>query len=209
MADSFSYPTARIVVFSKAPRMGEVKTRLIPHLGAQAATELHARLLQQTINMVTSSKLAPVELWCSPDAVEPHFQSLQSQYHISLYNQHGINLGARMAHAATTVLARAEQLIIIGSDCPVMDKNYIDTALRALQSGSEVVIGPAEDGGYVLIGLNRFIPQVFENIAWGSDQVLQQTLAVIQHQAIQYQLLESLWDVDRLEDYQRYQEITP
>ena len=109
-----------------------------------------------------------------------------------------------MSHALTSALADgANQAIIIGTDCPLMSPAYIAQAESALET-ADVVLGPAEDGGYVLIGCKRAEPALFRDIDWGTDQVLEQTLRAASQAQRSVAVLDTLWDVDRPEDWQRF-----
>lgn len=193
------YPDARILVFAKAPVPGEVKTRLIPALGAQAAAALHVRLVRQTIETAVAARVAPVEIWCSPDDQHPLFRALALPRHV----QRGRDLGERMAHAMDTALADSRFAILIGTDCPVLTGDYLRRAAERLAQGEDAVLGPAEDGGYVLIGLRRHDPRVFEGIAWSTAQVLPATRARLAEHGFRWHELPCLWDVDRAEDLER------
>ncbi len=193
------YPDARVLVFAKAPVPGEVKTRLIPSLGEQGAAELHARLTLRTLDMVMQANVAPVELWCSPDNQHPFFRALTMPQQI----QSGQNLGARMAHAVSSALVRSRFVILVGTDCPAMSGDYLRDAAARLAQGADAVIGPAEDGGYVLIGLSRDDARLFENVPWGTAGVVQATRDRLEESGFHWHELPCLWDVDRAEDVNR------
>jgi rSAM/selenodomain-associated transferase 1 len=196
-----TFPDTRILIFARAPLAGEVKTRLIPVLGKEGAARLQARLLEQILGMALESRLAPVQLWCTPDTTHPLFQKAELEG-VSLYTQQGDDLGQRMQHALDSALQEGGQAVLIGTDCPLMDAGYLAAAIEAL-CGHEVVLGPAEDGGYVLLGVNRAGIDIYRGIEWGSDQVMQQTRALLQQAGIDWQELATLWDVDRPEDLSR------
>ena len=106
-------------------------------------------------------------------------------------------------------LQQAQSVILIGADCPSIDQSYIDGALELLAGTKQVVIGPAEDGGYVLLGLSgNFLP-LFEDIPWGTDQVLARTLEKLTIQGLDYSVLGERWDVDRAEDLDRLNDLDP
>ncbi len=190
------YPEARLLVFAKAPVPGEVKTRLIPALGAQGAAALHARLTRHTVVMALAANIAPVELWCSPDDQHPFFRELPVPRRI----QCGTDLGERMGNALCTVLTQAHCAILIGTDCPALTGNYLREAVERLAQGEDAVLGPAEDGGYVLIGLRRCDARLFEGIAWGTAGVLAATRARLAKCGFRWHELSTLWDVDRIKD---------
>lgn len=197
----YRYPDSRILVFAKAPVAGKVKTRLIPEVGARAAADLYDQLLCQTVDTAIGCNLAPLQLWCDPDRDHPRFQEFARQG-VSLCCQDGPDLGLRMHNAFTQVLQSAHVAILIGADCPLMSCDYLHQAIEAL-SESDVVIGPAEDGGYVLIGMRTPNLSVFQGIEWGTDRVLSQTREALSGCKLSVQELPELWDVDRPTDLKR------
>ena len=197
------YPQARILVFCKPPIPGQAKTRLIPALGAHGAADLHAELPRATLTRAVRSDLASVELWASAAPEHEFFQCLRADFGCPLLTQCGDDLGTRMAQALDTTLASTEFAVLIGTDCPLLDENYLAQAFAALANGADAVLGPAEDGGYVLIGLKRFDPAVFADIPWGGAEVLARTRARLAGLGWSVRELAMLWDVDRAEDLAR------
>ena len=108
-----------------------------------------------------------------------------------------------MQHALIQVLRGNKQVLVVGTDCPLIDKTYLNSAFEALQHGNGVVLGPAEDGGYVLIGMKRFNYALFAGISWGTDRVLEQTRAALVRTGWTWSELEPLWDIDRPDDLYR------
>jgi len=196
----------RVIVFAKAPEPGKVKTRLIPALGEAGAAALHRRLVTHSLRVATDAKLGPVELWCAPDAGDPFFRECERRHGVSLCSQGEGDLGARMQRAFDAALARASRAILVGSDIPALSARYLLDAERALAGGDDVVIGPAEDGGYVLLGLSHCDAGLFREISWGGPNVLPETRRRIV--ALRWRLIElpTLWDLDRPEDLQRLPE---
>ena len=195
-----------IIVFAKAPRAGEVKTRLIPALGAEGAAALHGQLLHRTLVTATNAGLGPVELHCAPDANDAFLRDYGLRFGIALAPQVGRDLGARMCHAFEDGLARHARIIIIGTDCAVLTAQHLREAQAALAAGSDAVLIPAEDGGYALIGLTQCDIRLFDNIVWGSDSVLNSTRERLKALGWHWRELETLWDIDRPEDYRRWSE---
>ena len=193
----------RVIVFARAPEPGKVKTRLIPALSAAGAAELHRRLVRHSLGAATEARLGPVELWCAPDTGDPFFRECERRLGVSLSAQGGGDLGARMRRAFESALARAGRAILVGSDIPALSAQYLRDADQALVRGNEVVIGPAEDGGYVLIGLSRSDPELFRDIPWGGPEVMAETRRRIASLAWRLSELPVLWDVDRPEDLGR------
>lgn len=204
---TYRYPEGRILIFTRAPEPGRVKTRLLPELGETAAAELHERLTRRTGKMALASQLAPVDLWCSPDTRHPFFREL-AQAGVRLQVQAGRDLGERMQQAFAAVLPECDRAVLIGTDCPVMDAGYLQQAFEALE-GTDVVVGPAEDGGYVLLGLREMQAALFTGIDWGTDRVLAQTREVLRARGVPWRELETLWDIDLYQDLQRWQRMEP
>ncbi len=197
---------ALTIVFAKAPRAGAVKTRLIPALGAEGAAALHGQLLHRALVTATDAGLGPVELHCAPDTNDAFLRDCGRRYGVALAPQQGRDLGARMCHAFEDGLARHARVILIGADCPVLTVQHLREAQSALTQGNDAVLIPAEDGGYALIGLTQCDARVFDGMAWGGDSVLAATRARLHTLGWRWHELETLWDIDRPEDYRRWSE---
>lgn len=192
------------MIFAKAPAPGRVKTRLIPALGGTLAAALHRQLTERTLATALAAGLAEVELWCAPATDEAFFASCAKQHGVGLRAQGEGDLGVRMARALECALDDGQSALLIGSDCPALTPEYLREAALALGEGNDAVIGPAEDGGYVLIGLARGpAAPLFEDIAWGSATVMQQTRTRLAQLKWRWRELATLWDVDRPEDLLR------
>ena len=192
--------TAAILVFARAPNPGEVKTRLIPALGADGAASLHASLVERVLGAARRVAGARLELWGS--ASHAFFDDCSRRYGASLHEQCGGDLGERMAHAFASALQAADRVVLVGSDIPALDAGYLQRALAMLEE-VPAVLGPAEDGGYVLVGLRRPEPALFEGVAWGSAGVLVQTRERLARLGLRWRELEPLCDLDRPEDLAR------
>lgn len=193
-----------VAVFCRAPLPGHAKTRLISMLGAEGAAKLHAEMALQTARTTLAAGIGPVTLWCAPDSRHAFFQTLAREHPINLADQRGQDLGARMLDAAVRTLASVRQMLIIGSDCPGLTAAYLQSAKDRLQE-RDAVIGPAEDGGYVLLGLKQARPELFTAMPWGGPQVLAITRARLADLDWQWQELPVLWDVDTPADFARWQ----
>ena len=191
---------SKLLIFCKAPIPGTTKTRLLSVLSEKQAAELHIKLATDTINQAIRSQLCSIEIWCSPDTDNPFFQTFE----VDLKQQHGVDLGERMYYAFQTTLAQYSSVIIIGTDSPSMTINDFDQAFTKLEEGNDVVIAPAEDGGYTLIGMKKEVWPIFKNIDWGSSRVFDQTISEVNKLNLQWHKLPMQWDVDRPEDLQRY-----
>ncbi|HTF13902.1 MAG TPA: TIGR04282 family arsenosugar biosynthesis glycosyltransferase [Burkholderiales bacterium] len=203
MTASTAETGCRLIVFAKAPEPGKVKTRLIPALSAAGAAELHRRLVRHSLGAATAARLGPVELWCAPDTSDPFFRECERRFGASLHAQGEGDLGARMRRAFESALAHAPRAILVGSDIPALSAQYLRDADQALVRGDDAVIGPAEDGGYVLMGLSRSDPELFRDIPWGGPEVMAEMRRRIAALAWRLRELPVLWDVDRPEDLGR------
>jgi rSAM/selenodomain-associated transferase 1 len=197
------FPDARILVFAKAPVPGEVKTRLTPGLTPLEAAGLHARLVAETLQRLTAARLAPLELWCAPHPRLPFFEDLGLRLGVHLHGQSGGDLGERMAHAVRDGLSRGRRLVLVGTDCPVLDGAYVARAVTEL-ARRDAALGPAEDGGYVLLGLKRAAPELFSAMPWGTAEVARLTRARMAALGWRWAELPTLWDLDRPGDLARY-----
>lgn len=163
----------RIVIFAKAPVAGQVKTRLIPALGAQGAAELARRMLGHTLAQALAAQLGPVEL-CVTAPADPAWRTAAVPPGVEWTDQGEGDLGVRMARAARRSLAADHSVLLIGTDCPALDAGRLRDAAAALQHSDASLI-PTADGGYVLLGLKRFHRRLFEDIAWSTPHVAQET----------------------------------
>ena len=159
-----------ILIFAKAPVAGEVKTRLIPALGADGARQLYQQLLERLLGMVCRELSCAVELWCTPDSTHPLFQRFASLPGVTLHRQQGEDLGERMAFACEEALRRQQRVILIGVDAPALTPQQLTDTFGRLASGDDAVLGPAEDGGYVLLGLKRSAECLFHGLPWGGGR---------------------------------------
>ena len=185
------------MVFARAPLAGRVKTRLAPRIGAAAAARLHARLIGSAVRTALDARCGPVEL----HATERH--RFLDTLNVQVRLQRGRDLGERMHHALRSALRRHRSAILIGADAPSLTPGDLRRAVRWLSGGTDLVLAPAEDGGYALIGARRLSPSLFANIEWGSADVLAQTIANIARAGLKKRLLRTVWDVDRPEDLER------
>jgi hypothetical protein len=197
------FPQGRLLVMARAPHAGATKTRLIPALGAEGAAALHRYLVERQLAEAAASETAPVELWCADDCLHPFFSECRQRFGVSLHCQHGEGLGERMLLIIESALREAEFAIVIGCDIPELDASMLRQAFDALQQGADAVIAPAEDGGYVLLGVRQASPELFREIEWGSDKVLAQTRERLRHLGWNWQELPEMWDVDRPQDLPR------
>ena len=191
----------RLILFLKAPQPGLVKTRLAADLGAAGACAAYVRLVEAVLR-----SLSPL------DGVELRFTPEESRAEIERWLRPGWqakpqgpgDLGEKLAHAVREAFnSGVQRVVVIGSDCPDVTTADIGAAWSALAE-HDVVVGPATDGGYWLIGLRSGDARIFEGISWSTGVVLEQTLARCRAADLTVKLLRALPDVDTLEDWQRF-----
>ncbi len=188
----------RILVFAKAPQPGRVKTRLIPALGAEGAARLAERLLDHALEQVRAAGVGPVELCMSPKPGSPEWASILLP-DIATSDQGEGDLGSRMARAAQRCIDAGEAALLIGTDCPGLDAEHLRQAAARLQD-HDAVIHPAEDGGYPLLGLNVFAPELFADMPWSTTAVTRLTLERMALLGWRVWLGETLRDIDEPAD---------
>jgi rSAM/selenodomain-associated transferase 1 len=190
----------RITAFARFPMAGHCKTRLIPAVGAEGAAAIHTRLVETCVAAMRGSGL-PIELRITGASPAAFHEWLGGD--IPLAEQGDGDLGARLARAAAPY-----PVIFIGSDAPGLDAARLITAADALED-ADAVIGPAEDGGYYLLGLNRPAPWLFDDMDWGTETVFAETMRRFAAHDITPVVLEVLADVDRPEDLTRWPDLLP
>ncbi len=188
-----------IAVFARAPVPGQAKTRLIPVLGATGAAALQRQLTARALATACTLAQARVTLWVAGDCAHPFIVETAARHRVAVAPQTGADLGARMHQA---FVAAAAPLLLIGTDCPQLRVDDLAAAADALAS-HDVVLQPASDGGYVLIGLRGPQPTLFESIQWGESSVLQQTRIRIAAAGLRCALRPVLDDLDTAADLRR------
>ena len=196
------FPDARLLVFAKAPVPGRVKTRLAGQLGARGAARLYRSLLRRTLALASAARLCPVELWGAPDSRHGFFGACRRDYGVRLRRQCAGDLGRRMNHALNRTLRVSGRAVLIGGDWASVGIAELRAAFDRLATG-DVVLGPAEDGGYVLVGLRRPCPWIFRGIPWSAPTVLEATRRRLERSAIVWVELPPGWDVDTPADLRR------
>lgn len=196
-----------LVIFAKAPIPGQVKTRLCPPLTPDEAATLHGSFVLDTLErtklVVTKFKL-PVDryLACAPSASHVFFKIMEERQGVKVIDQVGEDLGMRMNHAFEALFTRGyRHVLIVGTDVPTLPLDYFKQALAQLEQ-HDLVLGPALDGGYYLIGLTRPIQELFRDIPWSTDQVLTLTQAKANSLGLKTSLIHPWGDVDTLSDLQ-------
>jgi rSAM/selenodomain-associated transferase 1 len=194
-----------LIIFTKAPIPGRVKTRIQPHLSAEGCANLHASFIVETIRLAGRVDGADIFLSCHPDTRHPFLQRVSGEYEVKLTPQKGGGLGERMDNAIKESLSMGYgKVIIIGSDSPDLPPAFIEEGFERLDS-SEMVVGPSLDGGYYLIGGRRDIP-VFDGIEWSTVRVFEQTIAKAKERGITCSILDEWYDIDTWEDLKAFEE---
>ena len=189
-----------VAILAKAPIPGLVKTRLIPTLGPEGAAALQARLIARTLATACAAATGPVALWARPE--ESHFLEFAQKFPIGLARQSDGDLGARMLAA----LQSSCPALVIGSDCPALEPQHLRDAADALRDGCDAAVIPAEDGGYVLIGLRQPRPDLFADMPWGTGTVMAETRRRAAELGLAVRELAPLWDLDLPADLDRLRE---
>lgn len=226
-----------IAILTRAPIPGQTKTRLIPALGARGAADLHARLLQRTVRTAFAAGLGPVHLWCTPDCKHPIFTTCQKLGTLALHPQNTGDLGARMLatlapNTPTLIIGTdcpaltpehlQQAARAINQALSTVDRALArDVGLKpelptkpapvssAFPSENDAVLIPAEDGGYVLIGLRQPTASIFADMTWGCASVLEQTRLRLRAAGLRWVEHPSLWDVDEPADLSRLSAFAP
>lgn len=196
--------TRRLIVFAKAPRAGRVKTRLAAAIGEDGALAVHRRLLLRTV--AVAAAIEPLAVTLAVDGEDDGtLAGLAATRHWTIRAQRGADLGARMDAAFADAFATgADRVVLVGSDCPVLRPDDLLRSFAALERHDAVFV-PAEDGGYVLVGLVRPLSAIFDGVAWSRSDVMAVTRERLHAGSIAFAELRTVWDVDRPEDVHRWQ----
>ena len=189
-----------LIVFSRAPEPGKVKTRLIDAVGEQQATEIYKQLLANTVKAAADSEFSHVELCIAGDLEHPAITAISHEYGYPVYSQYGNDLGLRMYQALLQALQRFRGAVLVGCDCAGLTANDLNQARQALFKNIDVVIGPSTDGGYYLVGMSQPHKELFTHMTWGTETVLQETLERTQQQGFGVTLLAEHTDIDSPDD---------
>lgn len=198
----------KLIIFAKAPIAGHAKSRMIPLLGAVGAAQLHREITRWLLSKLSRSveKGADekadyeLELWAASDIEHPFFKECADEFGITLKLQQGDDLGERQFLAMQSALAENDHVVIVGSDVVSLKKNDIQEAFGTLEQGDDLVISPAEDGGYGLIGSSKIERGVFNGIVWGAEQVYEEMVNNLNRLDYRWQRLSEVWDLDRPDD---------
>ena len=189
----------RILIFAKAPQPGFAKTRLIPTLGAGGAADIARRLLARTLHEALAARVGHVELCATPSATDEVWATLDISDAVQWSDQGDGDLGERLARATGRVIDRGESVLVIGTDCPDLTAPRLQQAANALRHSDATLI-PTADGGYALLGLNRFHASLFTGIGWSTDTVAFETLCHLGKLGWTVQSQPMLHDIDEPAD---------
>ncbi|MBF0160480.1 MAG: TIGR04282 family arsenosugar biosynthesis glycosyltransferase [Magnetococcales bacterium] len=189
-------------ILAKAPMPGAVKTRLIPCLGPQGAARLQQWMTKRTVLTALRAAIGPVTLWCTPVLFQPNLSHETAAYPLILRQQPDGDLGLRMGTALNSTTTASGSLVI-GTDCPILTVGHLQQASQSLRSGRDAFFLPTEDGGYFLAAMRRFHPMVFDDMAWSTQRVMTDTRTRLTALGWRWSEPETVWDVDRPEDWQR------
>ncbi|TVP52208.1 MAG: glycosyltransferase [Halomonas sp.] len=202
---SVSVTLPHLHLLAKAPLAGQAKTRLAPLLGLEGAANAHAELVRHCVaNACKALPAESVTLWTALDHHHSLFIELRNQFGLTLNAQPDGDLGARVRFALNSTPGPA---MLMGSDCPSISADIIAICAQQLAT-HDVVILPAEDGGYGFVGTRQDYPSLFEGIPWGTQQVLTTTQQRIETLGLHAAYPATIWDVDRPEDWQRWKGLT-
>jgi uncharacterized protein len=189
-----------LIIFTKAPVPGTVKTRLCPPLTADEAASLHGSLVLDAIDQAKGLTEVTLYVACAPDSAHPFFKVLEGRYSARLLPQEGDDLGARMSGAMQKAFSLGHQRVILtGTDLPNLHRGHFSQTANELEC-HDLVLGPTLDGGYYLIALSRPAPDLFCGIAWSTATVLEETQKKAATLGLSVALLPSLRDLDDLDD---------
>ncbi|MBU0484559.1 MAG: TIGR04282 family arsenosugar biosynthesis glycosyltransferase [Proteobacteria bacterium] len=194
----------KIIIFTRYPKPGASKTRLIPALGAEGAANLQKQMTEQIIRqarLTGQHRQAELEVRFTGASKAEIYSWLPAE--IPCLPQGKGDLGDRLARAFMASFTSADKTITVGADCPALTHKIITKALDHL-TNFDLVLGPAHDGGYYLIGLKDYQPELFNSIPWGTEEVLTITIARAKKKGLSIFQLETLFDVDRPEDIRHF-----
>jgi len=191
-----------LLVFAKTPKPGKVKTRLLAAVSAEVAAALHEACIADTLRLVRKMRGCDAIVFAAGGT--RYFRELVKKQkrgaRVRVLPQRGEELGVRMGNAFRKCFAMGyREVVVIGTDTPWMGAERVRKAFSELKA-NDVVIGPAEDGGYYLLGMRKFVPEVFRAIPWSTERVLELTLKVIVKGKLRGKLLRRDFDLDRPED---------
>jgi rSAM/selenodomain-associated transferase 1 len=194
--------STKIIIFAKAPQPGWAKTRLIPALGAEGAAELALRMLRVTLAAARQAAIGPVELCVTPEIADRAWQNVTFTHTLEINSQGSGDLGARLARATARALEHHNSVLLIGTDCPLLNAPALRAAAAKLRR-ADAVIYPTVDGGFALLGLRQSDVSVFSDIAWSTNEVTSEVMKRINALQWSVHVGPTLYDIDEPADLQR------
>jgi hypothetical protein len=196
-----------LVVMAKAPREGEVKTRLFGALSPEEARRLYVAFLSDTFalmeEVLEEREKLTLALCYTPEGEEEAFEEVEREGSLMI-PQRGDDLGERLTNCFADLFALGfESVVVIGADSPTLPGEYVFDAFESFESDDDVVIGPTRDGGYYLVGMRKLHRRIFEDIPWGGAGALEATIARAKEAELDLVLLPEWHDVDTPEDFER------
>lgn len=196
-----SIKSDRLILFTRYPVSGRVKTRLIPALGPEGSCNLHRLMTEKTLQQLKEfSAFSSVSLEIRFDGGDKTLMKTWLGSNLNFQDQGQGDLGVRLERSFKEAFqAGSNRVVIVGSDCPGLTPEILQMAFDGL-ADQDLVLGPARDGGYYLIGLRRLLSPLFVNIPWGTGEVFNKTFEIANKLELDPVLLEPLDDIDRPED---------
>lgn len=192
-----------LICFCKHPEPGLVKSRLAKKIGPTQACIIYKKVFEQTLITLKETNICS-HLYCFPNIHHDVLQQYSNKYDMPLARQADGNLGAKMFLAIRDHINIETSVVLIGTDCPEINANYLLQAFECLNSGYDIVLGPALDGGYALIGANKIDESIFNNVEWSTSGVLKQTIENISKLGWKHKCLTTVRDIDTIEDYEYF-----
>lgn len=191
-----------LVIFAKSPVPGHVKTRLTTLLSPADAAMLYRFFTESILQTVVPLEGVHIYVASSPSPDTPYFRELQKKHHVSLIEQGSGDLGARLVNVTGALFEGMGycRVVVIGTDSPTLPLDFIERAFALLVEGSDVVLGPAVDGGYYLIGQSGYGPEIFDNIPWSTENALEVTIDNIKACRYSHRILPYWYDIDTPSD---------
>jgi uncharacterized protein len=196
-----------LVLMAKAPRVGEVKTRLLGALDPEEARRLYVAFLSDTFALMEDVRDEreglTLALCYTPEGEEEAFEEVEREGSL-MVPQRGENLGERLTNCFADLFALGfESVVVVGADSPTLPGEYVFDAFECFETDDDVVIGPSEDGGYYLVGMRKLHERIFEDVPWGDNRVLDVTVERVKEAELNLVLLPEWRDVDTTEDFER------
>ncbi len=196
-------PPLQVVILAKAPVPGRVKTRLAAAVGERVAARAYRQVAEHVVRVAAETGM-PTTLACDPGPAHPFFRQLRRRYGVELCAQPGGALGQRLQRLLRDGAQRYGMGAVVGADCAGLTSGLIEGAVQALEAGSEAVVAPAQDGGYVLLAARQAHPALFRGIPWSTAAVMAATRSRARSAGIRLIELPTSWDLDDEQDWRRW-----